>query len=635
MRLFIYQVLLLLIALAAPAHAADSATYSKLSPEQKKIWQRILLQEDAYFRPSNADYYLSKTTTPDLAQEFDLAEQYLRGTLPFAGAADATPWCHLPARFAFVAKVIYGSYFMPEAYRSCNMPLPLVDNTLKADIIQTFEPVDSGEALFHVDLLVHGKRFYNGSVLTLSIGFGRKNDTPNNLAGNIGALNKAFRLVKSFGGDGAAIIRADDSPNAVRANKFGQQSYRIDLPPEEIYFLTLMAFESQRAVLPYNLRRANCHSYLEHIFSAVLSEQNLPEQNLLKQNNGKKLFFDFMPQFMAERNTAQTPVFIADRYWPTPRQALNNMAKQLNWRDYQVLQGFLSDGIIPAQQHLNTSRPLRLAMGKAAEQRQDELKKSPELLALRDEYLSSDAFSPITSTNSPPTNSPPEESENDIPVFNSPYASSINTSALHVDGKTRLQLELDVYSTMADRLQSAAPYGFTMGKLAIQASEDGLAFDYFVLAEENSVGNMCCGDTLYQLGVRRISGVSLDIVNDPQKINLQTWKLKPQLELNISNGVGTISNNGWSAQLLPNVSVLSYDDFIDLNVNANIGWTNGKWAIAASKLGKIYGPDERRSRPDETLRAEYKISPNARFDLSYQYFEQLGTIAGVGYVFAF
>ena len=94
-----------------------------------------------------------------MAKEFDLAEQYLRGTITFIGAADASPWCQFPARFAFVSKVIYGSYFMPEAFRACNIPLPAVDDSLEADIVQTFVSVDSGDALFHIDLLVRGKRF--------------------------------------------------------------------------------------------------------------------------------------------------------------------------------------------------------------------------------------------------------------------------------------------------------------------------------------------------------------------------------------------------------------------------------------------------------------------------------------------
>ncbi len=164
MRRFIYLLAVLLLSakpLVLHAQAEDFSTYSQLTADDKKMWRRILLQEDAYFRPRNADYYLSNSANPDLAKEFDLAEQYLRGTLPFTGAADATPWCHFPARFAFVAKMIYGSYFMPEAYRSCNIPLPELDNTLRADIVQTFEQADSGEALFHVDLLVQGKRFYN------------------------------------------------------------------------------------------------------------------------------------------------------------------------------------------------------------------------------------------------------------------------------------------------------------------------------------------------------------------------------------------------------------------------------------------------------------------------------------------
>jgi hypothetical protein len=621
--LYYFTALVLLAApVFTPALAANSTTYSKLSIEQKKIWQRILLQEDTYFRPSNADYYLSNTAAPDLAKEFNLAEQYLRGTLPFIGAADAAPWCQFPARFAFVAKVIYGSYFMPETYKSCNIPLPALDNTLKANIIQTFESVDSGEALFHVDLLVQGKRFYNGSILTLNIGFGRRNDTPNRTANNLGALNKAIRLVKSFGGDGAAVIYADDSPNGIRTNRHGQQVYRINLPAEKIYFLTLLAFESKRATLPYNLMRANCHSYLEHIFTAVLPES---------PSGDKKLFFDFMPTFIAANNTAENPVFEPDRYWPAPRHGLDDMAKQLNWHDYQALQGFLSEGIIPAQEHLKTSKPLRLAIGKAAEQRESALKKSPELLALRDEYLSSERFTVAEMA----TTHPPETDENAVPIFNSPHASTLKTSALHVNGETKLQLELDVFNTMADQLQAAAPYGFTMGKLAVEASEHGLAFDHFVFAQQNSIDNACCGAMLYQLGVTRMSGASLDIVNRPQTVELQAWKLNPHVELNFTEGIGTISNNGWSAQLLPSVSVLTYGEHVDLTVNARIGWQNNKLAVSASKLGRVYGTDDRRSKPDEIFNLEYTLSKDARFQLSYKHYDELGTITGIGYFYAF
>jgi hypothetical protein len=604
-----------------PAHAANSTTYSKLSIEQKKIWQRILLQEDTYFRPSNADYYLSNTAAPDLAKEFGLAEQHLRGEIKFTGATDASPWCHFPARFAFVAKVIYGNYFMPEAFRVCNIPLPVVDDTLKADIVQTFEPVDSGEALFHVDLLVHGKRFYNGSALTLNMGYFRKDETANNLIGASVNTNGMFRLLKAFWGNGKMSIRLDDSANGVRANQYGQQSYRINLPPEKIYFLVLMAFESHRAKLPYSLSRANCHSDLEHIFLTVLP--NIP--------NNKRMFFDYMPAFMDSANAQNDQLFEPSRYWASPKQQLDNMSKQLNWEEYQILQNFITDGTLPKGDNVAWSKYLRLAIGKAAEQRVNALKKSPKVLALRDEYLSSSLHqSPIATADQPP-----EEDENAVPVFNSPHPSAIGLQALNVAGETKLQLELDVFNTMADRLQAVAPYGFAIGKAYIQASKQGLAFDHFVLAEENSVGNACCGTTLYQLGVRRMSGASIDIVNSPQTIDLQAWKLNPHVELNFTEGIGTISNNGWSAQLLPSVSVLSYGEHVDLTVNARIGWQNNKLAVSASKLGSVYGSDDRRSKPDEMFNLEYTLSKDARFQLSYKHYDELGTIAGVGYFYAF
>ncbi|NOT15568.1 MAG: hypothetical protein HOP21_08360, partial [Methylotenera sp.] len=598
--------------------AENSTSYSKLSLEQKIIWQRILLQEDAYLRPSNADYYLSNTATPDLAVEFDLAEQYLRGTLPFT---DAVPWCKFPARFAFVSKVIYGSYFMPEAFRSCNIPLPVVDDSLKADIVQTFESIDSGEALFHVDLLVQGRRFYNGSALTLNMGYFRKNESTNNLIGASVNTSDAFKLLNAFWGRGKMVIRLDDSPNGVRANQYGQQSYRINLPPEKIYFMVLMAFELRRARLPYNLLRANCHSDLELIFLAVLP--HMP--------NNKRMFFDYMPTFMDGANAQNDQLFEPSRYWAPPKQQLDSMSKQLNWEEYQILQNFISHGTLPKGDNLAWSQHLRLAIGKAAEQRVNKLKKSPKVLALRDEYLSSS----LHRLSIEHAVNPPEEDENTVPIFNSPHPSAIGLQVLNIAGEAKLQLELNVFNTMADRLQAAAPYGFAMGKAYIQASKQGLAFDHFMLAEENSVGNACCGATLYQLGVRRMSGISLDIVNRPQTIDLQAWKLNPHLELNFTEGIGTISNNGWSAQLLPSVSVLTYGEHVDLSVNAKIGWQNNKLAVSASKLGRVYGPDDRRSKPDETFNLEYKLSKDARIQLSYKHYDALGTIAGVGYVQAF
>lgn len=618
---YFYVLLFLAASVLTCAHASESATYSTLSIEQKKMWQRILLQEDKYFRPSNADYYLSNTTKPDLANEFDLAEQYLRSTIQFTGTADASPWCKFPARFAFVAKVIYGSYFMPESFRACNIPLPVVDDTLKADIVQTFESVDSGEALFHVDLLVQGKRFYNDSVLTLNMGYFRKDETANNLFGRSAKSHDAFMLLSAFVGKGNMSIRPNDSPNSVRANKHGQQSYRINLPPEKIYFLVLLAFESRRAKLPYNILRANCHSDLELIFLAVLP--NMPKN--------KKLFFDYMPTFMDSANTPHNQLFEPSRYWASPKQQLDNMSKQLNWEEYQILQNFINHGTLPKSDDSAWSKHLRLAIGKAAEQRVSRLKKSPKVLALRDEYLSSD----LHKSSIEHTAKPPEEDENTVPVFNSPHPSAIGLQALNVDGEAKLHLELDFFNTMADRLQAAAPYDFTLGKLLIEASEQGLAFDHFLFAQENRVGEACCGAMLYGLGVRKMSGMSANIVNLPQTINIQAWKLKPQLELNFTKGIGTISNNGWSAQILPSVSLLTYAEYVDLNVDARIGWSNGKLAVSAGKLGRVYGPDARRSKPDETFNMEYKVSDQARIELNYKHSDELGSIAGVGYVYAF
>lgn len=617
-----FAVLLFLAASALThAHASDSPTYSTLSVEQKKIWQRILLQEDTYFRPSNADYYLSNTVTPDLSREFGLTEQYLRGTIQFKGAIDASPWCKFPARFAFVSKVIYGSYFMPEAFRTCNLPLPKVDDSLKADIVQTFESVDSGDALFHVDLVVYGKRFYNDSALTLNMGYFRKNENANSLLGRSVRTHDAFMLLSAFMGKGNMSIKLDAPPNSARLVKHGQQSYRINLPPEKIYFLVLLVFESRRAKLPYNLLRANCHSDLELIFLAVLPDMPM----------SKRWFFDYMPTFMDKANAQHDQLFEPSRYWPSTKQQLDNMSKQLNWEEYQILQNFIKHGTLPKGNDLAWSKHLRLAIGKAAEQRVNKIKKSPQVLALRDEYLSSSLHqSPIV-----PAVHPPAESENIVPVFNSPHPSAIGLQALNIAGETKLQLELDVFNTMADRLQAAAPYGFAMGKAYVQASENGLAFDHFVLAEENSVGNACCGAMLYQLGVRRMSGISLDIVNRPQTIDLPAWKLNPHVELNFTEGIGTISNNGWSTQLLPSISVLTYGEYVDLSAYARIGWQNNKLAVSASKLGRIYGPDDRRSKPDETFNLEYKLSNGAHLELSYKHYDALGTIAGVGYVQAF
>jgi hypothetical protein len=603
------------------AYASDLTTYSTLSIEQKKMWQRILLQEDTYFRPSNADYYLSNTTSPDLSKEFDLAEQYLRGKIQYTGTIDASPWCKFPARFAFVAKVIYGSYFMPEAFRACNIPLPVVDNTLKAEIVQTFESVDSGQALFHVDLLVHGKRFYNDSALTLNMGYFRKDETAYNLFSRSVMSYDAFVLLSAFFGKGNMSIRLNDSPNSVRANKHGQQAYRINLPPEKIYLLVLLAFESRRAKLPYNILRANCHSDLELIFLAVVP--NMPKN--------KKLFFDYMPTFMDTANTLHNQLFEPSRYWASPKQQLDNMSRQLNWDEYQILQNFINHGTLPKGDDSAWSQHLRLAIGKAAEQRVSRLKKSPKALALRDEYLSSD----LHKSSVQHTVKPPEDDKNTVPVFNSPHPSAIGLQALNVDGEVKLQIELNVFNTMADRLQAVAPYDFTLGKAYFQVSKQGLAFDHFVLAEENSVGNSCCGAMLYQLGVRRMSGISLDIVNHPKTIDLQAWKLKPDLELNFTEGIGTISNNGWSAQVLPSLSLLTYGELADLNANARIGWESNKLAVSVSKLVRVYGPEDRRSKPDETFSLDYKLTEDARLELSYKHYDGLGTIAGVGYVQAF
>lgn len=612
-----YALLLLLVSLLSQAHATESTTYYKLSVEQKNLWRRILLQEDAFFRPKNADYYLSNTATPDMATEFDLAEQYLSGTLSFTGAPDATPWCHFPARFAFVAKVIYGNYFMPEAFRACNLPFPAVDASLKAYLVKTIEPSDSGEALYHVDLLVQGKRFYNRSALALNIEFGQINNSISRSAQHVSNENDAIRLLRSFGGEGEAFI----IPNTILTNQHGQQSYRINLPAEKIYFLVLLAYESKRAQLPYSLLRANCHSYLKHIFLAVVDNTT----------HNQKMFFDFMPTFMDQHNATKAPLFEPYRYSPAPKQQLDEFAKALSWDEYKILQNFIANGVLPDKDNSTLSRTLRLAIGKASEQQLATLKNSPQALALRDEYLSQG----VSTTLAAFTVYPPKQDKSTVPVFNSSNASSVGIKALDVSGKSRLQLELDVFNTMADQLQTASPYGFAMGKMFIQVSKQGVAFDHFLVAEENSVGNLCCGSTAYQVGVKKLNGISLDIVNQPQKILLNEWELKPQLELNLTKGIGTISNKGWSAQLLPSISLLTYAEFVDVNGVAKIGWTNGILAISASKLARLYGPDDRRSKPDETFSLEYKVSKDARLELTYQHFDTLGTISGIGYVHAF
>lgn len=620
-----FSVFLVLVApIFNHAHSEGSITYSKLNIEKKEMWRRILLQENASFRPKNADYYLSNTLTPDLAQEFDLVEQYLHGKRTYSGQPNTAPWCRFPARFAFASRVLDDKLIAPEAFRPCNLALPTLDENLKAYLIKTLEPQDTGQALFHVALIIEGKRFYNASMMSINIGFGQ-NPRDGLLNTQSVRNNEALMLASAFFSEGRATIKQNFIPIVTIQKAAGEQIYRVNMPPEQIYMLSLLAYETTHAQLPYSLLKGNCHTYLEAIFSAVLPEFQTK----------KRWFFDYFPAFMEAVNQGafnpQALIFEPHRYRELPLAELKRLAKHLNWREYQILQQFVYQKILPGDMSSREySHTLRRALAKVAELFPNRLKTTPDLLALRDEYLA-ETETQLTS------HAPVEQANNpqDVPLFNSPYPSALRIRASDIDGDGRLQLELDIFNTLADELPATKPYGFFLGKLNLQASQTGLAFDHFLIAQENKVGDGCCGDALYKLGFKKLNGIALDIVNYPEHITVPEWKFKPQLELSMRKGIGTISNNGFSLQVLPEASFLTYGEFIDLSITNRISWSNDVFAVSASQLVRVYGPEERRSRPNQTLNIEYKLSENSHLEFACQSLRGSKTIVEAGYVFAF
>ncbi len=612
--------MLLPLALTCHAGSEDPASYAKLNPEQKKMWQRLLLQEDNFFRPKNSDYYLSNTTAPDMAIEFDLVDQYLHGRRVYSGRPDAAPWCRFPARFAFAAKVINGKFVAPEAFRLCNLALPVLDKNLKAYLVKTLELQDTGQAMFHVALIIQGTRFYNGSIMSVNISFSRGQTNGAHSAFD----NEPLRLLRAFYGEGRVTLSQNIIPGITLENSAAEQIYRINLPSDQIYMLSLLAYETKHATMPYSLLRANCHTYLQTIFSAIMPESSTE----------KRWFYDYFPAVMDAGNKNKSSqdalLFESIRYRDLPNTELTRLAKQLDWQEYQVLQKFVLENTLPGDISSEKYSPaLRKTLTKAVEIFPDTLITMPDLLSLRDEYLEKIEVEQIS-------REPIEQSSSqDIPVFNSPHPSTFRVRAANVDGSARLQLGLDFFNTLADELPTAMPYSFYLGKLNLQASQHGFVFDHFLVAQQNKVDDRCCGAALYQIGVKKLSGISLDIINYPELVRVPEWKFKPKLELSMSKGIGTVSNNGLSVQVLPEASLLTYDEFIDLNVNNRISWMSNEFAVSASRLVRVYGPDVRRSRPKQTLNIDYKVSDNSHLELSYQSFDDNKRIIEAGYVFAF
>ncbi|NOS95679.1 MAG: hypothetical protein HOP26_04580 [Methylotenera sp.] len=460
--------------------------------------------------------------------------------------------------------------------------------------------------------------------MSINIGFGQS-QTDGSLNTQSVRNNEALMLASSFFSEGRATVKQNFIPIVTIQKAAGEQTYRVNMPPEYIYMLNLLAYETTYAQLPYSLLKGNCHTYLEAIFSAVLPESKTK----------KRWFFDYFPAFMEAVNQgASNPkavIFEPHRYRELPLTALKRLSKHLSWHEYQILQQFVYQRILPDDISSSEYSPaLRKALAKVAELFPNRLKTTPNLLTLRDEYLAEidvELASPV----------PVEQADNrqDVPVFNSPYPSALRVRASDINGNGKLQLELDIFNTLADELPASKPYGFFLGKLNLQASHNGLAFDRFLIVQESKVGDGCCGDALYNLGFKRLNGIALDIVNYPEYIKVPEWKFKPQLELSMSKGIGTVSNNGFSLQVLPEASFLTYGEFIDLNVTNRIGWSNNVFAVLASQLVRVYGPDERRSRPNQTLSMEYKLSANSYLEFGYQSFGGSKSIVEAGYVFAF
>ncbi|MBX9676232.1 MAG: DsrH/TusB family sulfur relay protein [Methylotenera sp.] len=614
---------LLIFGFTQSAHATPSS-YSHLNADQQAMWQRLLLQNNPNLLPQNADYYLSNSVRPNLAQEFDLVAQYLHGTLPYAGEPDAAPWCRFPARFAFVSRTLDDKLIAPEAFRPCNIALPAIDANLQASLVKVLAPQDTGQALFHMALLVEGKRFYNYGSMSINIGFGQYRSENSRLAQSF-QENEALMLLNAFSSDGRVTVKQNFIPSSSQQKAAGNQIYRVNMQPEQIYMLSLLAYESKYAKLPYSLLKANCHTYLQAIFSAVLPESSTQ----------KRVFFDYFPAYMQVENEVYAKsnmlLFEPSQYLALPSTQLKQLASTLNWQEYQILRDFLEQGELPkgfeAEKHTTS---LREGIVKAAELFTFKLKKSPQLLAMRDDYLAQIEGEMPAKTLTEPSNNPQQ-----VPIFNSSTPSAMRISAADYDGSGRLNLGFDVFNTTANDLPAAKPYGFILGRLNIQAFDNGLAFDHFLFAQENKVGYGCCGESLYKMGFRKLSGLALNIVNTPEHILVPDWKLKPQIELSMTKGIGTLNQQGFSVQILPEASLLSYDEFVDLTVNNKVSWGSENFAISASRLVRLVGPDVRRSRPKQTLSLNYKLSENSHLAFGYQSYGGNRDIVEAGYVLAF
>ncbi len=609
---FFFFWILCAICLGSQARTAESGGYSKLSPDQKTAWQRLLFQKNSFLRPHNSNYYLTNLTPVNLIAEFQLVEQYLSGEKKYDGTPEDAPWCLFPARFFYVASTA-GRFIPPEEWEACRLPFPAIDDSLKAYLVKTLEPADSGQALFHVELSIQGRRFYNGTALALTLNMGKADADPDN--------PDIFLLLNSLGeGKGRASITKDGLRDLQpTSGKTGWQYYTVNLSPKTIYFLALLGFETRRADFPYNLLKASCHTYIQNLLLAVAPESFKDQP---------RVFFDFLPGFMGGAGGDESASLLSPNYYrASALREVDAMANRLSWEDYQTFH----DESPHKTDIKQLSRPLRLALGKRVDLLSEEMRSSPAHMALRDEYLDQ-----LKHQKRQHLQLPPAEDGSTVPLYTSPYPSSISGKAVSLHGNAHLELEIDVFNTNADQLQGIRPYGFVLGKLNLVASSSGIAFDHLLFAQEKRIGLGCCGSWLYGLGFRRISDISVDIVNDPEASGvLPRPVFKPHLQLNITRGVGTAFRNGFSVQILPTMAVFTYGKHLSLNADLRMGWENGAVAISASKSAEIYRPTLKRNEVLESFSIEYKLSKRDRVELSYQSFGPSGSTTGLRYAFAF
>ena len=592
----------------------DHHDYDALNHKQQKLWAQLLFLGREALAPKNKNYYLTDNTSPQfLAQEFASVVQLLESPNNHTGPAAYAPWCTFPARFYFVAKQL-GQALAPAFFQGCGdyLALPNLDKSVLVYLSSKREPKGSRGAIAHSTLGVEFSDHSNNNRRTISFEF--------NPTSKKQGFSRIFSLLNA-----TAELKVEQLPVFDPQAGFYNGNYqlrRINLSAEQAYFLMLLGQESRHGEFPFSLLTGTCHSYWNFLIHNALGQMK-PRIGWLADYLGQALFS------LERQTTADGQPLLETLYTvPSAKDRLRAYAEQLTWPERKQLSEF-NDSLLLKKDYWQQSSPaLQNAIAGAVLKRTRALEKgSHGARQLWDHFLESRRQAGHDRVITPNPN------EGYAPVN---LASSITIKHLENGEQASQYLNIDIFDSTAGRLTGLATNHFSLGTVGLSFYEGRLYFDNFGFTREQAVGDPCCGQWLYKRGARRIKGLNIRIVNNADVKDYSTLKdFRLAAEVEITRGIGTDQATGWSWQLLPTLTALSYGDFAELSLRTGTEWRSNRFSAALEYKADLYAPTTRRLDHDAKVQLQWASSIRSVWTLAAEHHDDFRDTWSIAYEYAF